>query len=93
MEKNLYEIVENKRQEGSWSKMTLIVNMGNRSFRRCSVGGLGKGCLAFGLEALAHNLMKVAGVLLAILLKPYQNGKHVKKTGSVFSTCFVSGAY
>jgi hypothetical protein len=35
---------------------------GNRSFRRFSLSGLGKVHVEFGIVALAHNILKVAGI-------------------------------
>ncbi|MEJ8548837.1 IS1182 family transposase, partial [Brevibacillus borstelensis] len=43
---------------------------GNRSFRRFSLRGLDKVHVEFGIVALAHNLLKVAGIRLATFLKP-----------------------
>ncbi|MBD2864642.1 transposase [Paenibacillus oceani] len=41
---------------------------GNRSFRRFSLRGLEKVYVEFGIVALAHNLLKVAGIRLATFL-------------------------
>lgn len=51
---------------------------GNRSFRRFSLRGLEKVHVEFGIVALAHNLLKVAGIRLATFL---QKQCH-KKSGS-----------
>ncbi|WP_222622775.1 transposase [Paenibacillus sp. PAMC21692] len=37
---------------------------GNRSFRRFSLRGLGKVHTELGIVAMAHNLLKVAGIRL-----------------------------
>ncbi|MEQ7054105.1 transposase [Paenibacillaceae sp. P-4] len=42
---------------------------GNLSFRRFSLWGLQKVHVEFGLAALAHNLLKVAGIRLASFLR------------------------
>ena len=42
---------------------------GNRSFRRFSLRGLEKVHVEFGIVALAHNLLKVAGIRLATFLQ------------------------
>lgn len=42
---------------------------GNRSFRRFSLRGLDKLHVEFGIVALAHNLLKVAGIRLATFLE------------------------
>jgi len=44
---------------------------GNRSFRRFSLRGLEKVHTEFGIVALAHNLLKVAGIRLTTFLKTH----------------------
>ncbi|MGO4544106.1 IS1182 family transposase [Paenibacillus sp. 2TAB23] len=48
---------------------------GNRSFRRFSLRGLDKVHTEFGIVALAHNLLKVAGILLAPFLQIHSHKK------------------
>ncbi|MDN4527736.1 transposase, partial [Fictibacillus fluitans] len=48
---------------------------GNRSFRRWSLRGLDKVHIEFGIVALAHNLLKVAGIRLATFRKKEQSKK------------------
>ena len=50
---------------------------GNRSFRRFSLRGLTKVQTEFGIVAMAHNLLKVAGLRQLLSIKHYKN----KKTG------------
>jgi hypothetical protein len=51
---------------------------GNRSFRRFSLRGLDKVHTEFGIVALAHNLLKVAGIRLATFLQ-YQTNKNAEQ--------------
>jgi transposase len=53
---------------------------GNRSFRRFSLRGLGKVYTEFGIVALAHNLLKVAGIRLATFLQQQVHKKAGRKT-------------
>ncbi|MGG4147629.1 IS1182 family transposase, partial [Paenibacillus algorifonticola] len=46
---------------------------GNRSFRRFSLRGLDKVHTEFGIVALAHNLLKVAGIRLATFLQKHSH--------------------
>ncbi|MFK4998187.1 transposase [Bacillus sp. N9] len=50
---------------------------GNRSFRRFSLRGIDKVHMEFGLVALAHNLLKVAGIRLLLL----ENDPKTQKVG------------
>ncbi|MED5052277.1 hypothetical protein P9850_10470, partial [Anoxybacillus rupiensis] len=51
---------------------------GNRAFRRFSLRGLAKVHTEFGIVALAHNLLKVAGIRLATFLQ-YQTNKNAER--------------
>jgi transposase len=53
---------------------------GNRSFRRFSLRGLDKVHTEFGIVALAHNLLKVAGIRHTALRKKRQHKKVGRKT-------------
>jgi transposase len=53
---------------------------GNRSFRRFSLRGLEKVHTEFGIVALAHNLLKVAGIRLATFLHKQAHKKVERKT-------------
>ena len=59
---------------------------GNRSFRRFSLRSLPKVQTEFGIVAMAHNFLKVAGLLSG---KSYTQPKTGGENHSVFSTCFV----
>ena len=48
---------------------------GNRSFRRFSLRGLTKVQTEFGIVAMAHNLLKVAGLRQLFSIKHYKNRK------------------
>ncbi|WP_374721947.1 transposase [Peribacillus tepidiphilus] len=48
---------------------------GNRSFRRFSLRGLDKVYIEFGIVALAHNILKVAGILQLLSKKNSNNTK------------------
>ncbi|WP_445933653.1 transposase [Paenibacillus sp. FSL K6-1566] len=48
---------------------------GNLSFRRFSLRGLDKVHTEFGIVALAHNLLKVAGIRLATFLQKQETKK------------------
>ncbi|SUA95145.1 transposase [Paenibacillus thiaminolyticus] len=48
---------------------------GNRSFRRFSLRGMEKVHTEFGIVALAHNLLKVAGIRLVTFLQKRKNKK------------------
>lgn len=65
---------------------------GKRSFRRFSLRSLEKVQVEFGIVALAHNLLQVAGIRLATYLKNGYIEKDVLKT-YIFSTSFILGAY
>ncbi|RSK53659.1 MULTISPECIES: IS1182 family transposase [Bacillus] len=60
---------------------------GNRSFRRFSLRGLDKVHVEFGIVALAHNLLKVAGTRLATFLEPIRTKKKLDENDS-FSPSF-----
>ncbi|KSU89243.1 hypothetical protein AS180_03695, partial [Priestia veravalensis] len=51
---------------------------GNRSFRRFSLRGLDKVHVEFGIVALAHNILKVAGIRQLLL---DNNRKYIKTGG------------
>ncbi|WP_234032712.1 IS1182 family transposase [Paenibacillus faecalis] len=53
---------------------------GNRSFRRFSLRGLEKVHVEFGVVALVHNLLKVAGIRLATFLQKQTHQKVGRKT-------------
>jgi len=55
---------------------------GNRSFRRFSLRGLDKVYVEFGIVALAHNILKVAGIrqLLSEKNRKKQKGKGEKRS-------------
>ncbi|USG63901.1 IS1182 family transposase [Brevibacillus ruminantium] len=61
---------------------------GNRSFRRFSLRGLDKVHVEFGIVALAHNLLKVAGIRLATFLKPIRAKKEAGGKTKRFSPSF-----
>ncbi|WP_242634679.1 transposase, partial [Bacillus timonensis] len=62
---------------------------GNRSFRRFSLRGLDKVHVEFGIVALAHNMLKVAGIrqLLSEKNRKTQKGKGEKRI--VFPPCLI----
>ncbi|NQX59286.1 transposase [Paenibacillus qinlingensis] len=64
---------------------------GNRSFRHFSLRGLGKIHMEFGIVALAHNLLKVAGLRLAALLQKQVHKKDGRKTLRFFAHPFYFG--
>src|SRR5690606_4368602 len=66
---------------------------GNRSFRRFSLRGLDKVYVEFGVVALAHNILKVAGIrqLLSEKNRKKQKGKGEKR--SFFSLALFFRAY
>lgn len=67
---------------------------GNRSFRRFSLRGLKKVHVEFGIVALAHNLLKVAGIQLAAFLQNQTREKGWAKNIMCFSVQpFISGTY
>ncbi|WP_257985940.1 transposase [Bacillus sp. M6-12] len=53
---------------------------GNRSFRRFSLRGLDKVHVEFGIVALAHNMMKVAGIRLATFIKLIRTKRSWRKS-------------
>ncbi len=53
---------------------------GNRSFRRFSLRGLEKVHVKFGIVALAHNLLKVAGIRLTTFIQKQTRKKVGRKT-------------
>ncbi|MGG3644332.1 transposase, partial [Bacillus gobiensis] len=57
---------------------------GNRSFRRFSLRGLDKVQVEFGIVALAHNLLKVAGIRLTTFLEPNRTKKKQGRNESFF---------
>ena len=66
---------------------------GNRSFRRFSLRGLDKVHTEFGIVALAHNLLKVAGIRHTALLKKRQHKKVGRKTLRFSAQLFILGTY
>lgn len=64
---------------------------GNRSFRRFSLRGLEKVHTEFGIVALAHNLLKVAGIRLATFLQKRQNKKSWTENMTFFRPTFYFG--
>ncbi|USK68404.1 IS1182 family transposase [Peribacillus asahii] len=66
---------------------------GNRSFRRFSLRGLAKVQTEFGIVAMAHNFLKVAGLHQLLSGKNRGKQKQVEKNNSFFSTCFILGTY
>ncbi|WP_249222080.1 IS1182 family transposase [Planococcus alpniumensis] len=66
---------------------------GNRSFRRFLLRGLEKVHTEFGIVALAHNLLKVAGMRRLLSVTSPINEKQTEKKKFFFSVCFILGAY
>ncbi|WP_249730666.1 transposase, partial [Paenibacillus sp. J2TS4] len=66
---------------------------GNRSFRRFSLRGLEKVHTEFGIVALAHNLLKVAGIRLAAFLQKQRRKKVGRKTCLFPAQLFILGTY
>jgi len=64
---------------------------GNRSFRRFSLRGLEKVHTEFGIVALAHNLLKVAGIRLAIFLRKQTHIKSWTDNLTFFRPTFYFG--
>ncbi|WP_453991413.1 transposase [Bacillus nitroreducens] len=54
---------------------------GNRSFRRFSLRGLDKVYVEFGIVALAHNILKVAGIRQLLSVKNRKKKKAREKNG------------
>jgi len=61
---------------------------GNRSFRRFSLRGLDKVHVEFGIVALAHNLLKVAGIRLSTFNNQDPTKKQREENMKFFSRCF-----
>ena len=61
---------------------------GNRAFRRFSLRGLDKVHVEFGIVALAHNLLKVAGIRLATFLELSRYKKEAGEKLSFFASFF-----
>jgi transposase len=66
---------------------------GNRSFRKWSMRGLDKVHLEFGIVALAHNLLKVAGIRLATFSEKSTNKKAGRTNSLFFRPAFILGTY
>ncbi|MFH5186318.1 IS1182 family transposase [Paenibacillus sp. TAB 01] len=66
---------------------------GNRSFRRFSLRGLDKVHTEFGIVALAHNLLKVAGIRLAAFLHKQAHKKAGRKTLRFLAQPFYFGDF
>ncbi|MCE5172034.1 IS1182 family transposase [Paenibacillus profundus] len=64
---------------------------GNRSFRRFSLRGQDKVHTEFGIVALAHNLLKVAGIRLTAFLKKRQHKKSWAENITLFHPTFYFG--
>lgn len=64
---------------------------GNRSFRRFSLRGLEKVHTEFGIVALAHNLLKVAGIRHATFRQKRQNKKSWTENMTFFRPTFYFG--
>jgi len=62
---------------------------GNRSFRRFSLRGLNKVHVEFGIVALAHNILKVAGIRQLLSDKNQKNKKASGEKQIIFSTCLI----
>ncbi|MEL3961140.1 IS1182 family transposase [Lysinibacillus endophyticus] len=58
---------------------------GNRSFRRFSLRGLDKVYVEFGIVALAHNILKVAGIRKLLSAKNRKNSKRQERKPIIFS--------
>jgi len=66
---------------------------GNRSFRRFSLRGLEKVHTEFGIVALAHNLLKVAGIRFATLQQKQKNQKSWTENITFLRPTFLLGAF
>lgn len=67
---------------------------GNRSFRKFSLRGLDKVHVEFGIVALAHNILKVAGIRQLLSRKDRENIKTgEEKQFCLFFSCFILGTY
>ena len=66
---------------------------GNRSFRRFSLRGLDKVNVEFGIVALAHNLLKVAGIRLTTFNQKRTIEKAGQKNWLFFCPAFILGTY
>ena len=62
---------------------------GNRSFRRFSLRGLDKVHVEFGIKALAHNILKVAGIRQLLSGKNRKNRKVSREKEIFSSTCLI----
>lgn len=66
---------------------------GNRSFNRFFLRGLDKVHVEFGIVALAHNFLKVAGIRLLLLTPKNKIRKTSDKNHLVFIARFILGTY
>jgi Transposase DDE domain len=66
---------------------------GNRSFRRFSLRGLDKVHVEFGIVALAHNILKVAGIRQLLSEKNRKNTKASGEKRLVFRHLLILGTY
>ncbi|MFY3791043.1 transposase, partial [Ureibacillus sp. MALMAid1270] len=66
---------------------------GNRSFRRFSLRGLKKVHIEFGIVAMAHNLLKVAGIRQLLSLKIKENRKQMNGKSKFPFICFLFRAF
>lgn len=66
---------------------------GNLAFRRFLLRGLDKVHVEFGILAMAHNFLKVAGILRMLSAKNIKNKNRRRKNNSFFSACFILGTY
>lgn len=66
---------------------------GNRLFRRFSLRGLEKVHVEFGIVALAHNLLKMAGIRLATVLQKQAHKNAGRKTLRFLAQHFIWGLF
>ncbi|WP_179860967.1 IS1182 family transposase [Bhargavaea cecembensis] len=66
---------------------------GNLAFRRFHLRGLDKVHLEFGILALAHNFLKVAGILRMPSAKHIQNKRKEAKNDLFFASFIILGTY
>lgn len=64
---------------------------GNLAFRRFLLRGLDKVYVEFGILAMAHNFLKMAGILRMLSTKNSINKNRRRKNDSFFSVCFILG--
>ena len=64
-----------------------------RSFRRFSLWGLDKVHVEFGIVALAHNILKVAGIRQLLSEKKEKIQRQEGKNEKFFPSCLILGTY